>query len=48
MIMPPNYRPNMTFEEARDAYIDDGMSQEDAEVYARLLTSPPIEDLPII
>ena len=46
--MPPNYRPSMTFEEARDAYIDDGMSPEDAEVYARVLTSPPVEGLPII
>jgi len=48
VIMPPNYRPSMTFEEARAAYIDDGVPPEDAEVYARVLTSPPIDGLPII
>ncbi|WP_350351887.1 hypothetical protein ABS642_00810 [Microbacterium sp. A8/3-1] len=48
MILPPNYRAEMTFDEARDGYLEDGLPRDDAEVYARVLTSPPIENLPII
>lgn len=48
MILPPNYRDNITYEEALAGYIDDGLPRADAEVYARVLTSPPVEDLPIL
>lgn len=48
MILPPNYRDDLTFEEALEGYLSDGLSREDAEVYAHVLTQPPVDGLPII
>lgn len=48
MILPPNYRDGMSYDEALTGFLEDGLERADAEVYARILTSPPDPNLPII
>ena len=48
MITPANYHDGITFEEAVDGYLQEGLDRARAEVYARILTSPPDAELPII
>lgn len=48
MIIPSNYTDDITYEDALAGYLEDGFSQEDAEVYARILTQPTMPGFPIL